>query len=67
MTGANVVFAKPKNLSFDVACQGEPVSGAWKGLIHYSQMGVGDDVVVIGTGGIGMYCLMIARLREPVG
>jgi len=61
VTGANVVFAKPKNLSFDVACQGEPVSGAWKGLIHYSEMGVGDDVVVIGTGGIGMYCLMVAK------
>jgi threonine dehydrogenase-like Zn-dependent dehydrogenase len=61
VTGANVVFAKPKNLSFDVACQGEPVSGAWKGLIHYSEMSVGDDVVVIGTGGIGMYCLMVAK------
>ena len=61
VTGANVVFGKPKNLSFDVACQGEPVSGAWKGLIHYSEMGVGDDVVVIGTGGIGMYCLMVAK------
>jgi len=61
VTGANVVFSKPKNLSFDVACQGEPVSGAWKGLIHYSEMKVGDDVVVIGTGGIGMYCLMVAK------
>jgi threonine dehydrogenase-like Zn-dependent dehydrogenase len=61
VTGANVVFAKPKNLSFDAACQGEPVSGAWKGLIHYSEMKVGDDVVVIGTGGIGMYCLMVAK------
>ncbi len=61
VTGANVVFHKPKNLSFDVACQGEPVSGAWKGLIHYSEMKVGDDVVVIGTGGIGMYCLMVAK------
>ncbi len=61
VTGANVVFPKPKNLSFDAACQGEPVSGAWKGIIHYSEMAVGDDVVVIGTGGIGMYCLMVAK------
>ena len=61
VTGSNVVFPKPKNLSFDVACQGEPVSGAWKGIIHYSEMAVGDDVVVIGTGGIGMYCLMVAK------
>jgi threonine dehydrogenase-like Zn-dependent dehydrogenase len=61
LTGANVVFPKPSNLSFDAACQAEPVSGAWKGLIHFSEMSVGDDVVVIGTGGIGMYCLMVAK------
>lgn len=61
LTGANVVFPKPANLSFDAACQGEPVSGAWKGLIHYSEMHLGDDVVIIGTGGIGMYCLMVAK------
>ena len=61
VTGANAVFPKPAGLSFDAACQTEPVSGAWKGLIHYSQMSLGDDVVVIGTGGIGMYCLMVAK------
>jgi threonine dehydrogenase-like Zn-dependent dehydrogenase len=61
LTGANVVFPKPASLSFDAACQTEPVSGAWKGLIHYSEMSLGDDVVVIGTGGIGMYCLMVAK------
>ncbi len=61
VTGANTLFKKPTNISFDAACQTEPVSGAWKGVIHYSQMSVGDDVVVIGTGSIGMYCLMVAR------
>lgn len=61
LTGANVCFHKPAALSFDAACQAEPVSGAWKGLIHYSEMNIGDDVVVIGTGGIGMYCLMVAK------
>jgi threonine dehydrogenase-like Zn-dependent dehydrogenase len=61
LTGANAVFPKPAGLSFDAACQTEPLSGAWKGLIHYSEMSLGDDVVVIGTGGIGMYCLMVAK------
>jgi len=61
LTGANNVYAKPSNLSFDAACQCEPISGAWKGLIHYSAIRVGDDVVVIGTGGIGMYCVMVAK------
>ncbi|NQU75573.1 MAG: alcohol dehydrogenase catalytic domain-containing protein [Planctomycetes bacterium] len=52
---------KPKGLSFDAAALTEPLSGAWKGLIQYSQMQLGDDVVIIGVGGIGMLCLMLAR------
>ncbi|MBN2325543.1 MAG: alcohol dehydrogenase catalytic domain-containing protein [Candidatus Omnitrophica bacterium] len=55
------IYKKPPNLSFDAACQTEPVSGAWKGVIHFSEMKVGDDVVIIGSGGIGMYCLMVAK------
>lgn len=61
VTGANTLYRKPEGISFDAACQAEPVSGAWKGLIQKSQLSVGDDVVVIGTGGIGLYCLMVAR------
>jgi len=61
VTGANTLFHKPKNVSFDAACQAEPLSAAWKGVIQMSQMSVGDDVVVIGTGSIGMYCLMVAK------
>ncbi len=57
----NVLYHKPTSISFDAACQTEPVSGAWKGLIDFSEMSVGDDVVIIGTGGIGMYCLMVAK------
>jgi threonine dehydrogenase-like Zn-dependent dehydrogenase len=61
VTGANTVYRKPETLTFDAACQAEPISGAWKGVIHLSEMTVGDDVVVIGTGAIGMYCLMVAK------
>lgn len=61
VTGANTLYHKPAGISFDAACQAEPVSGAWKGLIQMSQLGVGDDIVIIGTGGIGAYCLMVAR------
>ncbi len=55
------LYLKPDNLSFDEACQTEPLSGAWKGVINFSEMKVGDDVVVVGSGGIGMYCLMVAK------
>jgi threonine dehydrogenase-like Zn-dependent dehydrogenase len=55
------LFHKPASMSFDVAAIAEPLSGAWKGMIQYSQMQVGDDVVVIGVGGIGLLCAMVAR------
>lgn len=61
VTGANTVYPKPPPISFDSASQAEPVSGAWKGLIEHSRMTVGDDVVIIGCGGIGMYCLLVAK------
>ena len=55
------VFAKPQNISFKAAALSEPLAGAWKGIINYSNMQVGEDVVVIGTGGIGLLCLMVAH------
>lgn len=55
------VFHKPKSLSWKAAAETEPLAGAWKGVIDYSQMRVGESVVVIGTGGIGMLCLMVAH------
>jgi threonine dehydrogenase-like Zn-dependent dehydrogenase len=55
------LFEKPVNISFDTAALAEPLSGAWKGVIQYSEMRVGDDVVVIGVGSIGLLCVMVAR------
>jgi L-iditol 2-dehydrogenase len=55
------LYHKPASVSFDAAAETEPLSGAWKGVIQYSEMKVGDDVVVIGVGGIGLLCLMVAR------
>lgn len=61
LTAANTLFIKPPQISFDAACLTEPLSGAWKGLVQYSDMRVGDDVVIIGVGGIGLLCLMVAK------
>jgi len=60
-TKEQCLFHKPANLSFDAAALTEPLSGAWKGVIQYSEMKVGDDVVIIGVGSIGLLCLMVAR------
>ena len=61
VTGEECIFRKPASLDFDAAALTEPLSGAWKGVIQKSEMKVGDDVVVIGTGGIGLLCLMVAK------
>jgi threonine dehydrogenase-like Zn-dependent dehydrogenase len=61
LTDARTLYPKPTEVSFDAACQTEPVSGAWKGLIRMSGLSVGDDVVIIGAGGVGAYCVMLAR------
>jgi len=61
LTQESCLFHKPPALSFNAACLTEPLSGSWKGVIQYSQMEVGDDVVVIGAGSMGLLCIMIAR------
>jgi threonine dehydrogenase-like Zn-dependent dehydrogenase len=60
-TRESCLYAKPQALSFDAAAVTEPLSGAWKGVIQYSEMTIGEDVVVIGVGGIGLLCLMVAK------
>ena len=60
-TRAVCCFPKPAGISHDAACLTEPLSGAWKGVIHCSDMQLGDDVAIIGVGGIGLLCLMVAK------
>ena len=60
-TDAQCLFPKPQSISYDAAALTEPLSGAWKGTIQYSQISVGEDVVIIGVGGIGLLCLMVAH------
>ena len=50
LTRESCLFHKPRRLSFDAACLAEPLSGAWKGVIQYGELRVGDDVVIIGAG-----------------
>lgn len=55
------LYAKPATVSFDAGSITEPLSGAWKGVIQHSQMALGEDVVIIGVGGIGLLCMMVAK------
>ena len=61
LTDQHSLFPKPAAISFDAAALTEPLSGAWKGVIQYSGMQLGEDVVIIGVGSIGLLCLMVAH------
>ena len=61
LTRENCLFRKPAQVSFDVGALTEPLSGAWKGVVQYSQIQPGEDTVIIGVGGIGLLCLMVAK------
>ncbi len=61
LTTESCLFHKPGGISFDAAAITEPLSGAWKGVIQYSEMQVGDDVVIIGVGSIGLLCMLVAK------
>ena len=61
LTKEGTLYHKPASISFDAAAITEPLAGAWKGVIRHSEMTVGDDVVVIGVGSIGLLCLMVAK------
>jgi len=61
LTRDSSLFHKPPSISFDEAALTEPLSGCWKGLIQYSEMKVGEDVVVIGAGSMGLLAIMLAR------
>lgn len=60
LTTESCLFTKPPSLSFGAAALAEPLSGAWRVLIQYSELEVGEDVVVTGVGSIGLLCLMVA-------
>ena len=60
-TAASSIFPKPANVSFEAAAITEPLSGAWKGVIQYSEMEIADDVVIIGVGSIGLLCMMVSK------
>ena len=60
----SVLYRKPPNVSFPAAAVTEPLAGSYKGLIEYTQMRVGEDVVIIGAGSMG---LLVASIAHAAG
>jgi threonine dehydrogenase-like Zn-dependent dehydrogenase len=57
----SVLYEKPPNVGFSAAAITEPLAGSYKGLIEYTQMRVGEDVVIVGSGSMGLLVASIAR------
>jgi threonine dehydrogenase-like Zn-dependent dehydrogenase len=55
------IYRKPSNISFPAAAITEPLAGSYKGLIAYTRLTVGEDVVIIGAGGMGLLLTQIAH------
>jgi len=56
----SVLYRKPKSISFPTAALAEPLAGSYKGMIEYSQLKLGEDVVIIGAGSMGLLLAQIA-------
>ncbi len=55
------LYRKPANISFPAAAITEPLAGSYKGLIAYTRMTIGEDVVIIGAGAMGLLLTQIAH------
>lgn len=57
----SALYQKPDNISFEVAALAEPLAGSYKGMILYSQMTLGEVVVIIGAGAMGLLLTQVAK------
>ncbi len=55
------LYLKPRNISFPAAALAEPLGGSYKGMISYTRLTVGEDVVIIGAGGMGLLLTQVAH------
>ncbi len=56
----SVLYKKPINASFESTALSEPLAGSYKGMIEYSNLRLGEDVVIIGAGAMGLLLLELA-------
>jgi len=54
-----VLYRKPNTVPFEAAALAEPLAGSYKGLIEYSGLRLGEDVVIVGSGSMGLLLAMV--------
>jgi L-iditol 2-dehydrogenase len=58
----HVIYRVPDHVSLDHACLAEPIAATHHLIQERAQLRVGDDVVVVGPGPMGIMSVMYARL-----
>lgn len=62
----HAIWEVPENLSYEEVCVMDPISNAYKAVAQRSSLLPGQDVVVFGTGPLGLFSLQIAKLMGAV-
>jgi NADPH2:quinone reductase len=56
----STLYKKPSNVSFESAALTEPLAGSYKGVIEYTDITIGEDMVLLGAGSMGLLVLQLA-------
>lgn len=62
----HAIWEIPENLDYEEACVLDPICNAYKAIAQRSSFLPGNDVVVIGTGPLGLFSVQMAKLMGAV-
>lgn len=62
----HAIWEIPESLDYEDACVLDPISNAYKAIAQRSSLLPGQDVVVMGTGPLGLFSVQIARIMGAV-
>lgn len=62
----HAIWEIPENLSYEEVCVMDPISNAYKAVAQRSSLLPGQDLVVFGTGPLGLFSVQIAKVMGAV-
>lgn len=62
----HAIWEIPESVSYEEACVMDPICNSYKAVVQQAHLMPGQDVVVFGTGPIGLFAVQAARLMGAV-
>lgn len=62
----HAIWEIPKNVSFEEAAVMDPIANAYKAIAQQSHFLPGQDVVIFGTGPLGLFAVQIAKIMGAI-